>query len=111
MKKSTTRLLSLIGLALLIIGLVLLLVSIAMVLTSSQSPGWTSSLLVALSPMALIPAIILLLIAWIGALIRTAQLGLWGWFAVVFFFTVIGLLIYSFAGPEIPTPTQQSLQS
>nr|BBH93687.1 hypothetical protein KTA_18860 [Thermogemmatispora argillosa] len=59
----------------------------------------------------LIAGAILFLIAWIGALILTARLGRWGWFAAIFFFTLIGLLAYSLVGPETPASSPQSLQS
>ena len=42
---------------------------------------------------------ILSLIAWIGALVRTAQLGRWGWFVCLIIFSGITMLIYIFAGP------------
>jgi len=45
---------------------------------------------------------ILALIAWIGALIRTAQLGSWGWFICLLLFSGLAMLIYIFAGPTIP---------
>lgn len=38
-------------------------------------------------------------IAWIGALIRTAQLGRWGWFVCLLVLTGITMLIYIIAGP------------
>jgi len=42
---------------------------------------------------------ILSLIAWFGALIRTAQLGRWGWFVCLIIFSGITMLVYIFAGP------------
>ncbi len=45
---------------------------------------------------------LLSLIAWIGALIRTAQLGRWGWFVCLIIFSGITMLIYIFAGPTTP---------
>lgn len=44
---------------------------------------------------------LLLLIAWIGALIRTAVLGRWGWFVFLLLFSGITMLIYIFAGPTM----------
>ncbi|BCL83037.1 hypothetical protein ccbrp13_55020 [Ktedonobacteria bacterium brp13] len=45
---------------------------------------------------------ILVLIAWIGALIKTAKLGRWGWFVCLIIFSGITLLIYIFWGPTTP---------
>jgi hypothetical protein len=42
------------------------------------------------------------LIAWIGALVRTAQLGRWGWFVCLIVLSGITMLIYIFAGPTTP---------
>ncbi len=47
-------------------------------------------------------ASILLLIAWIGALIRSAQLHRWGWFICLLLFSSIALFFYVFFGPRIP---------
>ncbi|MBX5450239.1 hypothetical protein [Thermogemmatispora sp.] len=109
MKKSTTRILCLISLALWIIGGLMLLVPLFSILANPQATAGEASLLIVLSPVLLIPAAILYLIAWVGALIRATQLGRWGWFAVIFFFALIGLLIYSFVGPETPLPTEPPL--
>jgi hypothetical protein len=43
---------------------------------------------------------ILGLIAWIGALIKTATIGAWGWFVAVLILSGLGTLIYAIAGPE-----------
>lgn len=40
------------------------------------------------------------LIAWIGGLIKTAQISRWGWFVLVLLLSPLGSLIYGFAGPE-----------
>jgi hypothetical protein len=45
---------------------------------------------------------ILALIAWVGALIRTAQLGRWGWFVCLLVLSGITMLVYIFAGPTTP---------
>lgn len=56
--------------------------------------------------MGLIGVVILLigslisLIAWIGALVRSAKMGSWGWFVVVLIFSGLGTLIYVLAGPS-----------
>jgi hypothetical protein len=46
--------------------------------------------------------VILAIIAWIGALIKTAKLGRWGWFVCLIIFSGITLLIYIFWGPTTP---------
>jgi hypothetical protein len=38
-------------------------------------------------------------VAWIGALIRTAQSGRWGWFVLLLLFSGVSLLIYLLWGP------------
>lgn len=45
---------------------------------------------------------VLLLIAWIGALVRTAQLGRWGWFVCLIVLSGITMLLYIFIGPTTP---------
>jgi len=39
------------------------------------------------------------LVAWILGLIRTAQLGRWGWFVAVLLISPLGSLLYGLAGP------------
>jgi hypothetical protein len=41
-------------------------------------------------------------VAWIGALIRTARLQSWGWFAAILIIGPLVALIFSFVGPEAP---------
>jgi hypothetical protein len=49
---------------------------------------------------------VLWLIAWIGALVRSARMGSWGWFVIVLIFSGLGTLIYALFGPsDRPTPT------
>ncbi|TME08810.1 MAG: hypothetical protein E6I69_04700 [Chloroflexi bacterium] len=48
---------------------------------------------------------IVMLVMWIGALIRLGQLGRWGWFAGVLVLQlialgIIGMIAYAAAGPE-----------
>jgi hypothetical protein len=42
---------------------------------------------------------LLWLVAWIGALIRSAKMGSWGWFIVVLILSGLGTLLYAIAGP------------
>jgi hypothetical protein len=39
------------------------------------------------------------IIAWIMGLVKTAQIGRWGWLAAVFLLPALGSLIYGVAGP------------
>src|ERR1051326_5423406 len=49
---------------------------------------------------------VLWLVAWIGALIRSAKMGSWAWFVIVLIFSGLGTLIYAIFGPrDPPTPT------
>lgn len=48
---------------------------------------------------------IVMLVTWIGALIRLGQLGRWGWFAAVLLLQlialgIVGMIVYAAAGPE-----------
>jgi hypothetical protein len=63
-------------------------------------------------PLILIPlAFVLALISWIGALIKTAQYGEWGWFFAIFFLLGFALFFYALLGlsslPEI-SPSDMS---
>ncbi|MEO7018717.1 MAG: hypothetical protein ABI234_01020 [Ktedonobacteraceae bacterium] len=58
-----------------------------------------------LTSIGLIGVIVLLIgavfsaVAWIGALVRSAKMGTWGWFVIVLIFSGLGTLIYALAGP------------
>ena len=43
--------------------------------------------------------VIAAVIAWIMGLIKTAQIGRWGWFAAVLLLPVLGSLLYGLVGP------------
>ena len=50
-------------------------------------------------------ATVVMLVVWIGALIRLGQLHSWGWFAAVFllqvvYLGIVGMVAYAVAGPE-----------
>lgn len=53
---------------------------------------------------------LLALFAWIGALIKTAQLGRWGWFVCLLVLSGITMLIYIFAGPTTPASQPLGMQ-
>lgn len=54
-------------------------------------------------------AAIFAFVAWIGALIKTAQLARWSWFIVLLLLSwlAIPMLVYIFAGPETPAGQPQ----
>ena len=51
---------------------------------------------------ALILGAICSLIAFIGGLIKTAQIGAWVWFVLILLFTPLATLIYGIVGPDKP---------
>lgn len=63
----------------------------------------SNSMLTGLGFLMVALAGLLALIAWIGALVKTARLGRWGWFVFLILFSSITLLIYIFAGPTTST--------
>ena len=106
MSKSLSRTLYLIGLGLTIVATILLLVSIFVGNTFQTGPDGTTTgsignpVLFGISIFLMIVAAIPLLVSWIGALVKMAQLSRWGWFICLFFFNGITMLVYIFAGPE-----------
>lgn len=55
------------------------------------------------------------LVAWILGLVKTAQIGRWGWFVAVLLLPALGSLIYGIAGPTeragaVATPMQTPYQ-
>lgn len=111
MQRSTTRNLYLIGLVLGIIGAVLYFVAAAQSLNADGTVNVSSgsATLALVGVVALIVGGVFSLIAWIGALIKTAQLGQWLWFVLVLLLsgTVIMMLVYIFAGPTKPANSGQ----
>ena len=108
MRKSLSRNLYLIGLVVVIVGVVLLVVSLAGSTTATNAYGTTTVTNIgnpALFGVGIILEIvggIISFIGYIGALVRTAQLGRWGWFVCLLLLSGITMLIYIFAGPETP---------
>jgi uncharacterized membrane protein len=111
MQRSTSRNLYLIGLVLSIIGAVLYFLAAAQSLNTdgTVNVSSTSATLALVGIVALIVGGIFSVIAWIGALIKTAQLGQWLWFVLVLLLsgTVIMMLVYIFAGPTKPANSGQ----
>ena len=68
-----------------------------------------NSLLTGIGALLVALGSLLALIAWIGALIKTARLGRWGWFVFLLLLSGITMLIYIFAGPT--TSTRPSLSN
>jgi len=58
-----------------------------------------NSMLTGLGALLVALGSLLAFIAWLGALIKTARLGRWGWFVFLLIFSGITMLIYIFAGP------------
>lgn len=109
MKRSLVRTLTLAGVGLTIIGVVVLLAGFSGgTTTTDASTGVTTFTagnpgLAALSSLFFVVGGILSFVAWVGALIKTAQIGRWGWFIGILLTSGLGVLIWSFAGPEVPT--------
>ncbi len=104
MRRSLSRTLYLIGLGMTILGAILLGVSLigSTPSTEASSGSIGNPVLFGISLFLMFVAAIPLLVAWIGALVKLAQLSRWGWFVCMFFFSGITMLIYIFAGPETP---------
>lgn len=99
MRNSRSRNLYLIGLLLVIVGLFWRLVDLSNHLPAST--GNTPAVILITGLMFLVGGI-LMTVAWIGALVRTAQIQRWGWFVFLLVLSGITMLAYSFAGPETP---------
>lgn len=108
MKRSLSRLLYLIGLGVVIFAGILLGISfIGSTPTTDTSAGSIGNpALFGIALFLMFAASIPALVAWIGALVKMAQLSRWGWFVCLFFFSGITMLIYIFAGPETPATPQ-----
>lgn len=107
MPKAVSRTLYLIGLGIVIVGGILFGVSFvgsatgidpntgATTITSLGNPA-----LFSIGIIFFVIGGILGFIAYIGALIKTAMLGRWGWFVCLLLLSGITMLVYIFAGPE-----------
>jgi hypothetical protein len=98
------------GLALIVVGVAVLLLSLTSGVTTVNNLGQAMTtpngvpLFIAGVAICVIGAIAVN-VAWIGALIRTAQLGQWAWFVFLFVFHGVMLLAYVIAGPDQPPQT------
>ena len=108
MKRSLSRTLYLIALGISIVGIILLFVSLigSTPTTDTSSGSIGNPVLFGIALFLMFASAIPALVAWIGALVKMAQLSRWGWFVCLFFFSGIAMLIYIFAGPETPAVPQ-----
>ena len=108
MKRSLSRTLYLIGLGIVIVASILL--GVSLIGSTASADGSSGSIgnpvLFSIALFLMFAAAIPALVAWIGALVKMAQLSRWGWFVCLFFFSGISMLIYIFAGPETPAVPQ-----
>lgn len=111
MEKSLTRTLYLIGAGLLIVSMVLLGVSFIGGTTSADGSATIGNpALFGVATFMMFVSGVPMLIAWIGALVKMAQLQRWGWFICLLLLSGITLLVYIFAGPETPAPSALAVQ-
>lgn len=80
-------------------SLILYIVGVLLLVAAAKIPFLYGSSAAPLAiPLAVVGGIVFA-VAWVGALIRTAQSGRWGWFVLLLFFSVVSLLIYLLWGP------------
>jgi hypothetical protein len=106
MRRSLVRIFYLSGLAVAAVGVVLVLFSLANgVTTTTNAYGGTTTTpnntaLFVVGIVIICLGSLAVTVAWIGALIRTAQLSEWTWFVLLLVFQGITLLVYVIAGPD-----------
>ena len=113
MKKALSRTLYLIGLGVVIVGVILLIAGLAGS-TTAVDPNTGQTTITSIGHPALfgisfvffVAGGILGFVAYVGALIKMAMLGRWGWFVCLLLISGITMLVYIFAGPET-RPDQQ----
>ena len=80
-------------------SLILYIVGVLLLIAAAKMPFLYGS---SAAPFAILLAVvggIVFAVAWIGALIRTAQSGRWAWFVLLLLFSVVSLLVYLLWGP------------
>ncbi len=118
MSKPTLRNLSLASIGAAIVGAIVFFLSFvgASVSTTIDASGSTSvsgvsggnPALLLVGGLVLAAAGVAGIVAWIGGLIRTAQLQQWGWFVCMLLFGSLVTLLWSFFGTDAPkVPTVQ----
>jgi hypothetical protein len=103
LSKRTILYLALGSIVLIILGVVLATVAAGSATTNADGTISTSATTGIFGILALACygiGAILGLIAWIGGLIKTAQISAWVWFVIVLILGSLGALIYGIAGPE-----------
>jgi hypothetical protein len=108
MERKTSRNLYLIAILLEIVGGVLFAIGAGTAAATANTDGTLSAtggasfgILSIVALLVIVVGAILAIIAWIGALIKTAKLGQWVWFILLLVINVT-MLVYIFAGPTEP---------
>ena len=81
------------------LSLILSIVGILLLIAAAKIPFLYGSSIASLALVLAVVGGIVFAVTWIGALIRTAQSGHWGWFVLLLLFSVVSLLIYLLWGP------------
>jgi hypothetical protein len=104
MRKSRSSTLYLIGLLLAIVGNFMRLVDLSNHTNPATGVAVGSTPAVFLiSGIFISIGFLLGVVAWIGALVRTARLQYWGWFIFLLLLSGLAMLVYIFAGSETQT--------
>ena len=105
----TSRNLYFIFIVLEIVGIILFTIGTTAAIATANSDGTVSaaggtsfSILGLIAILLLVVGSVFGIIAWIGALVKTARLGQWLWFILLIVFSGITMLVYIFAGPTKP---------
>lgn len=104
MSKSLSRTLYLLGILLAIAGSILLVrgyMGGTILPNGTMHPVHAGSAVI--GAVLDVAAVVLGFVAWVGALVRTAQLRRWGWFICLLIFSGITMLLYIFFGPTTST--------
>jgi hypothetical protein len=113
MSRTLIRNLALTSVGLIVAGVILVFAGIAsgnLSITTDPTTGEATSTgapnapVLALGVILLVGSAIVHLVAWIGALVKTAQIQQWVWFVLILLLGIIPLVIYGFIGPEAPNP-------
>jgi hypothetical protein len=106
LSKRTVLYLALGSIVLIILGVIFAVVAAGGTITSADgalSASATTGVFGILALACYGIGVILALVAWIGGLIKTAQIGAWVWFVIVLILGSLGALIWAIAGPEART--------
>ncbi len=115
MSKALSRNLYLISIGIVILAIIFTAYSIPGGTTTTNANGVTTTTpgngaLFAIAIILYIIAAILSFIAWVGALIRMAELRQWVWFIFLLIFSGITMLFYIFIGPTTPADQPAAYQ-